>query len=246
VAWYLLAFGGVVFCCVSSHPDGSHWQPERLFYGLLPMGASAVTFAFAFRLLVRSYLRRRNAWLVGCVVVAFVAVLDFTVFLNYRKRQDEQIKLIWSSESDVFNWGSGEVKLPVGFTYKADHGFDTYMGHFTSQDGKVVIEHDIGELAGEHLGMGGAETLVNGSRVRVGLAVRPDGTGPNTFFSKVSFPDSGCANFYTESTNEGDAAVIEFIAKSFRPSGWAPSWARPLLPELIRSDCRHALSRTGF
>jgi hypothetical protein len=92
------------------------------------------------------------------------------------------------------------------------------MGHFTSPDGKVVIEYDIGELASEHGGMGKSETLTEGSRVRVGRAVRSGG-GLTTFFSKVSFPDSGCANFYLESPNEKDAAAIEFIAGSFRPTG---------------------------
>jgi hypothetical protein len=45
----------------------------------------------------------------------------------------------------------------------------------------------------------------------------------NTFF-KVSFPDASCANFYLESTNEKDSAVIQFIARSFRPRGWVPSF----------------------
>jgi len=113
------------------------------------------------------------------------------------------------------------------------------MGYFTSQDGNIVITHDIGELAGEHGGMGKSETLIEGSRVRVGRATSSDDNGHATFFSKVSFPDSGCANFYLESPNEKDAAAIEFIARSFRPTGWAPSWVRPLLPEVFRSDCRY-------
>jgi len=240
-ACYLLAFAGAVFCCAPDHPGGSFWQPEKFFYGLLPVCASVVTFSFTFRLWVRAYIRRRNAWLVGCVVAILAVALDSTLFLKYRGRHDEGIKLVWKGESGAFGWGSGEVKLPVGFTYKADHGIDTFMGHFTSQDGKLVIWHDIGDLAGEHGGMGQPETLKEGSRVRVGRAVRSDGKGRTTFFSKVSLPDSGCANFYLESPNENDVAAIELIAGSFRPAGWTPSWVRPLLPEVLRSDCRYRL-----
>jgi hypothetical protein len=244
---YLLAFGGAVFCCAPARPGKGFWQPEKFFYGLLPMFASIEAFAFTFQLWARAFIRQRNAWLVWGVVAIFAVVLDFSLFLKYRGRQDERIKLVWKGESGAFSWGSGEVKLPAGFTYKANYGIDTFVGQFTSQDGNLVIEHDIGELAGEHGGMGKSETLTEGSRVRVGRAIRHDDNGRTTFFSKVSFPDSGCANFYVESHNENDAAAIEFIARSFRPTGWTPSWARPLLPEVLRSDCRYRLSLpSGF
>src|SRR5436190_1168826 len=79
--------------------------------------------------------------------------------------------LIFCCDSGLFGWGSGEVKLPSGFTYKAERGMDSFIGKFTSQDGKLVVRHDIGELAGEHGGTGGTETLTEGSRVRTGQAV---------------------------------------------------------------------------
>jgi len=241
VACYLLAFGGAIFCCAPTHSRGSFWQAEKFFYGLLPMCASVSTFAFTFRLWARAYTRRRNAWLVGGVVAVFAVALDFTLFLKFRGRQDQGIKLVWKGESGAFSWGSGEVRLPAGFTYKAYHGIDTAVGQFTSQDGKVVIKHDIGEFAGEDEqgGMGKAETLTEGSRVKLGRVILSDDQGRTTFFSKVSFPDSGCANFYLESPNEKDETAIAFIAKSFRPIGWTPSWVRPLLPEVLRSDCRY-------
>jgi hypothetical protein len=165
--------------------------------------------------------------------------------LKYRGRKDDQLKVVWKGEVGAFSWGSGEVKLPAGFTYKAYRGMDTLMGHFTSQDGKLLITHDIGELAGEHGGMGKSETLTEGSRVRVGRAISSDSNGPTTFFSRVSFPDSGCANFYLESLDEKDAAVIEYIAGSFHPTGWTPFWVRPLLPEILRSGCRYRLQFPG-
>ena len=51
-----------------------------------------------------------------------------------------------------------------------------------------------------------------------------DEKGGKEYFFKVSFPDASCANFYLESTTEKDAALIEFIARSFRPRGWVPSF----------------------
>jgi hypothetical protein len=242
--FYLLAFGGAVFCCAPIHPGGGFWQMEKFSYGLLPLCASLVALTFTSRFLARTFIRRRNAWLAGCILAGFAMAQDLTLFLKYRGRQDDDIRLTWQSESGTFSWGSGQVRLPAGFTYRADHGIDTFVGHFTSQDGKLVIDHDIGELAGEHGGAGRSETLKEGSRVRLGRA-RSDREGSTTFFSKVSFPDNGCANFYVESPNENDLAVIDFIAKTFRPASPTPSWVRPLLPEVLRSDCRYRLKLPG-
>jgi len=239
VACYLLAFGAAVFCGAPTQAGESFWRPEKFFYGLLPIFASVITFVLMFRLWVRAFTRRRNAWLIGCVVAMFAVVLDFTVFWKYRGRQDERIRVVWKTESSTFSWGSGEIKLPARFTYQRDLGIDTFVGHFTSQDGKLIIEHDIGELAGEHEGMAKSEKLTEGSRVIVGRATYSDDRGRTVFISKVSFPDSGCANFSVRSPSEEDVPVIESIAGSFHPKGWTPSWVLPLLPEVLRSDCRY-------
>ena len=129
--------------------------------------------------------------------------------------------------------------MPAGFAYAHETGIDTLMGRFTSEDGSLVVEHDIGELAGEHGGIGESETLTQGSRVRSGRTTFSHAKGDTKHFFKVSFPDSGCANFYLESANEKDGAIIEVIARSFRPTGWTPSFLRSLLPEILRSDCRY-------
>jgi hypothetical protein len=161
------------------------------------------------------------------------------VFLKLRAQPDEKIHLDWQKESAVFSWGTGEVKMPAGFTYARETAIDTFMGRFTSENGGLVIEHDIGELAAEHGGIGNMETLIEGSRVRFGSVARDDEKGGKEYFFKVSFPDASCANFYLDSTNEKDSAFIQFIARSFRPRGWLPSVLRPLLPEVLRSDCRY-------
>src|SRR4051812_45481015 len=54
----------------------------------------------------------------------------------------------WNFASATFTWWGGQVSLPVGFTYQVDRGADTFEGHFTSADGKLIIRHDIGEYAG--------------------------------------------------------------------------------------------------
>jgi hypothetical protein len=236
---YVFAFGGLVFCCAPPGAGGRFWGPEKFFYGVLPMCVSAVALAYTARLWARAYIRRRNAWLAGCIIAIFAVAADLALFQSQRDSQDDKIKLIWKADSGAFSWGSGEVKLPAGFVYQPEHGIDTFVGRFTSQDGKQVIEYDIGYLAGEHGGMGRSETLSDGSRVRIGRATRTDDKGGTIFFSKVSFPDSGCANFYLESAKNKDDEAIEFIASSFRPAGQTPSWLRPLLPEVLRSACRY-------
>ena len=103
----------------------------------------------------------------------------------------------------------------------------------------LVIRHDIGELAGDRAGHEEfTETLTEGSRVRVARNKIMEDGGVSKFYSDVSIPDDGCANFYLTSPNRDDSAAIDFIARSFRPKGWKPSWLRPLLPPILRSDCR--------
>ena len=239
--FYLLAFGVAVLYGAPTRPGQGFWQPEKFFYGLLPIFASPVILAATLKLWTRAFSRRRNAFLAGCAVVIFAVPLDTIVLLKLRNRQDDRIKVVWTKESGVFSWGTGKVRIPGGFTYEAENGIDTFVGRFISEDGKLIITHDIGELAGEHGGMGKSETLTEGSRVRIGHATYADGLGDNMHFSKVSFPDSGCANFYSESRTQEDTAAIEFIARGFRPIGWTPSFFRPLLPEILRSDCRYRL-----
>lgn len=211
------AFGAAISCCC---PNRSFWHVEKFFYGFLPIGMSAVMFPSALRRWTRLFTRRRGAWLAVCWP-ASVIVGHVILFSKYREHVDDDIELTWEPESGPLGW--------------------RIMGHFTSHDGKLVIRHDIGELAAEHGGMGRSETLVEGSRVRVALGIRSDSQDGVTYYSQVSFPDNGCAHFYMDSPREEDAATIEFIARSFRPKGWTPAWLRPLLPEMLRRDCRYRL-----
>jgi hypothetical protein len=240
-SFYLLAFGVTVLFGAPTRPEQGFWTPEKLFYGVLPVSAAPFILSVAFRRWAGLYARRRNAWMGWFVLFTFAVSVDATCFLKLRNRQDERIHLDWQSTSGIFSWGTGEVRVPAGFGYTREHGIDTFVGRFTSADGSVVIEHDIGELAAEHGGMGKSETLNGGSRVRVDSVTYSDDKGGTRYFSKASFPDSSCANFYLESAREKDTAVIQLIAQSYRPKGWVPSSLRPLLPEIFRSDCRYRI-----
>ncbi|MGC4054127.1 MAG: hypothetical protein QM757_34005 [Paludibaculum sp.] len=214
-------------------------------WGLVPLLAGVVAVTQTYRIWTRAFIRRRNAWLAGCLIAQIVIAADLMLYLKFHGRQDEAIDLHWNDEPGVFSWGKGEVRVPVGFTYKTQLGIDTFVGHFTSPNGRLVIQYDIGELAAEHGGMGRSEWLTNGSRVRIGRTVYTDDKGGTQHFFKVSFPDSGCANFSLASTSERDAAVILDIAKSFQPTGTRASWLRPFLPEALRSDCRYRFKIPG-
>ncbi|SRR5258708_5698299 len=125
----------------------------------------------------------------------------------------------WDQRSGVFRWWGGEVKLPTGLSYQQDVS-DTFEGHFTSPDGKLIIHHDIGGYAGAWAKSKGSdafeEHIVEGARVWTGQR-RSRASGDSTFRFAVTFPDNGCANFYLTSNNINNAAIIGAIAQSFRP-----------------------------
>lgn len=127
----------------------------------------------------------------------------------------------WDAKSGIFRWWAAEVQLPVGFRYQVDQGTDTFEGHFTSPDRALIVYHDIGGYAGAYASRKRAlnfeERLVDGARIWTARREWPDGKGGRTVLVAVTFPDSGCANFFLESSKPNDVAPIEFIAKSFRP-----------------------------
>ena len=129
----------------------------------------------------------------------------------------------WNSKTATFAWWGGHVTVPVGFTYQVDQGTDTFEGHFTSPDGRLSVRHDIGGYAGAWASPGEAsffeERMIEGARVWIAKREVPDGKGGQTTRVAVTFPDCGCANFFLESSKLQDAALIEAIARSFRPKG---------------------------
>ena len=139
--FYLLGFGVTVPLGVPpTQPGQGFWRPEKFFYGFLPRLATPAILAITLRRWVRLFARERNAWLTLCAVAVFAVSLHTIVFLKLRGRQDERIHLDWQKESAIFSWGTGQVKMPAGFTYARETGIDTFVGRFTSQDGRLVIE----------------------------------------------------------------------------------------------------------
>jgi hypothetical protein len=129
----------------------------------------------------------------------------------------------WDEKSATFGWWSGEVKLPAGYNYHVDQGADSFEGHFTSPDGKLVIRHDIGGYAGAWAGRRNdasffEERIEEGSRVWVTRRSWPDGRGGRSLtLMAVTFPDVGCANFFLTSSKVEDFEPIAQVARSFRP-----------------------------
>ncbi|MCL4841689.1 MAG: RDD family protein [Bryobacteraceae bacterium] len=128
----------------------------------------------------------------------------------------------WDGKSATFKWWGGEVRLPPGFRYRVLNGADSFEGEFTSADGSVVVGHDIGGYAGAWASRRGAlsfnERLTGQARVWTARRQISDDRGGHSIRSAVTFPDSGCANFFVRSyTPERGAQVIDFIATSYRP-----------------------------
>lgn len=127
--------------------------------------------------------------------------------------------LTWDAGTRTFAWPGGEVKVPPGFTYHGGEGLDTLEGHFSSPDGKLAIRYDIGAFAGAYANARDAssfrEHFVLGTRVWV--ATRPAPSIGSTSRVAVTFPDSGCANFFVHSNRPEDAELIAQIAQSYHP-----------------------------
>ena len=184
-----------------------------MVYGLLPLAGGITLGISTARRWCTLFSRPLTAWLLGLVIVALMCFVDIHLYLRWQMMSDDRIALRWNPESGEFNWGSGSVRIPKGFEYQSELGIDTFVGRFTTRFDRTVIQHDIGELAYEHGSPRSPESL--------------------------SFPDSGCAVFYVEAPPERRAEIIETLRTSFRPSHWKLAWMRPLLPEILRTDCHY-------
>jgi uncharacterized RDD family membrane protein YckC len=161
-------------------------------------------------------------WLVAVGLGIQVAWIVVTCYCTLLASPPPPRGASWDEKSATFKWWGGEVRLPAGFRYRVLHGADSFEGEFTSADGSVVVGHDIGGYAGAWASRRGAlsfdERLAGQARVWTARRSVPDGQGGHRIRVAVTFPDSGCANFFVRSYRpERDAAVIEFIATSYRP-----------------------------
>lgn len=161
-------------------------------------------------------------WLVAVGLGIQVAWIVITCYCTLLASPPPPRGASWDEKSATFKWWGGAVRLPAGFRYRVLIGADSFEGEFTSADGSVVVGHDIGGYAGAWASRRGAlsfdEQLAGQARVWTASRSVPDGRGGHRIRVAVTFPDSGCANFFTRSDGPGSgAAVIEFIAASYRP-----------------------------
>lgn len=111
----------------------------------------------------------------------------------------------------------GTVELPSGFTHTHDQGIDSYVGHFTSPDGKLVIHYDIGIDAGvaalqtEARILSSTNITANGLTALIVIVKRGDGKQ-----AIVSFPKGGPANFFAHIRNDADFELVKNISLSYR------------------------------
>ncbi len=234
---YLFVFGSAMLCCAAALPDRIRLIYEQLLFGVVPVGLAVCVFKIASRKLAGEFSREKRR-LILWVLVSCTGLLNLFVLLKLSP-DDDELKIDWNAESRVFDWGPGQVEIPKGFGHQKLSGIDTMMGQFTSDDGKVTIQYDIGAFAGEHGGARGSETLRQGLRVRTLIREGVDENGAKIWLVKASFPDCGCASFAVTPVELKDGAVLDAIVKSFRPKRGVFSWFVPLLPEILRSDCRY-------
>ena len=223
-ACWFLTFGTALLCC---SPRSYRWRPETLLHGSLALLLGLALFVTLHRLTKRTYRHHRIALVLFTLLAA---AFDFHHYRTHRWDGDNGITRNWNPTTSTFHWGRGELRLPPGYQYAHFRGFDTLVGSFHSPDGRLTIEHDIGELAAEHLGLGRPWSTKDGARIL--LARTPTA-------ALLSFPDTGCANFYLESDDPNDLRLLEQLAQTYRPHTRLPGWVLPLLPAPYRLDCRY-------
>jgi hypothetical protein len=111
----------------------------------------------------------------------------------------------------------GTVELPSGFTHAQDQGVDSFVGHFTSADGKLVVDYDIGinasvnALHPEGPILSSTNVTVNGL---TGIIVTTQ--WGDAKYAIVSFPKGGPANFFARIRNDSDFELVKKISLSYR------------------------------
>jgi hypothetical protein len=111
--------------------------------------------------------------------------------------------------------------MPRGFTHHGGEGADTFEGHFSSPDGRLVVRYDIGWYAGAYANSkeksSFEERFTEGALVWTAHRKRSDNKGGDITNVAVTFPDGGCANFFLDSPRVEDAELIAHIAETYRP-----------------------------
>ncbi|MDX2267128.1 MAG: hypothetical protein NW208_03415 [Bryobacter sp.] len=159
----------------------------------------------------------------GKVRVLLVALILLLSSCSWVEMQSQALPrgTHWNRETGKFTWYRGEVSLPKGYSYTVTEGVDTFTGVFLSPFRRVVVNHDIGGFAGAFAKSRKAihfeEKTVQGARVWQATHKLETPEGPNSYLVAVTFPDSGCANFFLETRDSSDSNIIRSIAASYVP-----------------------------
>jgi len=228
VALGMAFFGSAVLIC-ALRARYSGWPIDTVLYGMAPLAVSV--------LISRGFLRFASRAGLPRYALPLVALAGFLLIVAgvryYRSLADDERPPYW--KNGVLIWARGELRFPEDSTHFAEKGIDTHVGQTLLPWHGPTIWYDIGELAGEHTRINSyQEWLVRGSRVRV--ATRETQEGKRT---AVSFPDAGCANFSAEWSIPEEKSSLLSIASGLRAKSRLPWWLIPVLPEIVRSDCRH-------
>lgn len=120
---------------------------------------------------------------------------------------------------------TGTMTLPPGFTHQAQRGTDSYPGRIAAQDSSLVIDYDIGFLAGARVNpsrrgdfLWFLEHEVNGYRAYSGVFLEDqDRRLATTVIGDGSDPRSFPANFVASVRGEREVAAFMLIVTSYRP-----------------------------
>lgn len=127
----------------------------------------------------------------------------------------------WNKHTSQFVWHGGSIQFPKGFNYSIRSNDDTFEGQFNSRDNAVEIVHDIGGYAGAWAQHKDAqvfkEKFAGRARIWIAIHYNPNSRGGKDPLIAITFPDSGCANFYAYSDSPQAIVTFEFLAASFKP-----------------------------
>ena len=119
--------------------------------------------------------------------------------------------------AETIDLRGGTAELPGGFTHTRDKGKDSTVGHFTSADGKLTINYDIGRMAGVYAKASDLKDIVSSESVKVGdlaALIVVHGSKPKNIV--ISFPAGGPANFFAEVRGEEDIAAVRKLVMTFK------------------------------
>jgi hypothetical protein len=117
--------------------------------------------------------------------------------------------------------------LPTGFKHVVGRGQDTFVGKLVSSDGNIVIEYDIGSLAGIYAkpqapGSGVKEisfrkAVTNGIPYQVLLATHTNASGKTVKTLYLTYPNPVTANFYSDVQSEAEIQRITDVILQLKP-----------------------------